>query len=69
MNTIAKAILISTALTLPALSGNAYSHQQRWLHDDGTRNDEHAHEHDDGTNGGTSGPGRLNHLMPLVRSN
>jgi len=28
MNTIAKAILISTALTLPALSGNAYSHQQ-----------------------------------------
>ena len=28
MNAIAKAILISTALTLPALSGNAYSHQQ-----------------------------------------
>ena len=28
MNTITKAILISTVLTLPALSGNAYSHQQ-----------------------------------------
>jgi len=28
MNTIAKAILISTVLVLPALSGNAYSHQQ-----------------------------------------
>ena len=28
MNTITKAILLSAALTLPALSGNAYSHQQ-----------------------------------------
>ena len=28
MNTTAKAILISTVLTLPAFSGNAYSHQQ-----------------------------------------
>lgn len=28
MNTIAKTVLLSTALVLPALSGNLYSHQQ-----------------------------------------